>query len=89
MRSASGSSGTRSSVSHNFQPPLSFLPLTIVFLVIDIVTSTRIASVCIEDVVVRVNKIIKQINKYFDQLFAIEHTCRLPAATNEVVLTGS
>ena len=39
-----------------FNHPFPFFPLTIVFLVIDIVTSARIASVCIEDVVVRINK---------------------------------
>ena len=37
-----------------FNHPFPFFPLTIVFLVIDIVTSARIASVCIEDVVVRI-----------------------------------
>ena len=39
-----------------FNHPFPFFPLTIVFLVIDIVTSARIASVCIEDIVVRINK---------------------------------
>ena len=40
-----------------FNYPFPFFPLTIrvVFLVIDIVTSARIASVCVEDVVVRIN----------------------------------
>ena len=38
-----------------FNHPFPFFLLTIVFLVIDIVTSARIASVCIEDVVVRIN----------------------------------
>ena len=38
-----------------FNHPFPFFHLTIVFLVIDIVTSARIASVCIEDVVVRIN----------------------------------
>ena len=38
-----------------FNHPFPFFPLTIV-LVIDIVTLARIASVCIEDVVVRINK---------------------------------
>ena len=42
-----------------FNHPFSFFPLTIVFLVIDIVTSARIASVFIEDVVVGINKINK------------------------------
>ena len=39
-----------------FNHPFPFFHLTIVFLVIDIVTSARIASVCIEDVVIRINK---------------------------------
>ena len=39
-----------------FNHPFPFVPLTIVFVVIDIITSTRIASVYIEDVVVRINK---------------------------------
>ena len=38
-----------------FNHPFPFFPLTIVFLAIDIVTSARIVSVCIEDVVVRIN----------------------------------
>ena len=38
-----------------FNHPFPFVPLTIVFVVIDIITSTRIASVYIEDVVVRIN----------------------------------
>ena len=38
-----------------FNHPFPFFHLTIVFLVIDIVTSARIASVCIEDVIVRIN----------------------------------
>ena len=39
-----------------FNHPFPFFPLTILFLVVDIVTSIRIASVCFEDVVVRINK---------------------------------
>ena len=46
--------GVESVVRDREQGP--FFPLTIVFLVIDIVTSARIASVCIEDVVVPINK---------------------------------